>query len=223
MFSAGLAGAFSVSELAAAEPRFEAGGRLGYALHLGELESGTALADITPGRVPLWVDLGVRLTPALSLASYLEVGAGLPGRGLERECDVYESDDIACEAETGTLRIGFQSQLHLAPGAELDPWVGLTAGYEWMVFQLELDAFDDVSELSHGAHGFEFGLQGGADYRLSSGAALGPFASIALGRYHSYVVECEGECGEVPRSSGDIAKPSLHTSLMFGVRVVVLP
>lgn len=223
MCSAALAGTLAVSELAHADPRFEAGARLGYALHLGELESGAELAGMTPGRVPLWLDLGVRLTPAISIAPYLEVGAGLPGRSLERECDVYESDGTACRAETGTLRIGLQSQLHLAPGARLDPWVGLTAGYEWMVFDLELETSGDASELAHGAHGFEFGLQGGADYHISSRVGLGPFTALTLGSYHSYVVECKGECGEVPRSSGEIAEPSLHASLVFGVRVVVLP
>lgn len=223
MFAAALAGTFSVSRLAQAEPRFEAGGRLGYALHLGELESGADITDMTPGRVPLWVDLGVRLTPAVAIASYLEVGAGIVGPSLERECDVYEDAGTSCDAETGTLRIGIQSQLHLAPGAALDPWVGLTAGYEWLVFELELENSGDASELAHGAHGFELGLQGGADFRVSSNVGLGPFAALTFGGYHAYTVECEGECGEVPRSSGEIADPSIHTSIVLGVRVAVLP
>jgi hypothetical protein len=211
------------SAAARAEPRFEAGGRLGYAVHLGELESGTDLSQLTLGRVPLWVDLGVRLTPAISIASYLEVGAGLPGRALARDCDAYEALGTSCEAETGALRIGLQSQLHLAPGAAIDPWLGLTAGYEWMAFELELEQSDDASELNRGVHGFELGLQGGADFRISSRAGLGPFAALTFGRYHSYVAECDGECGVVSRSSGEIAEPSLHGALVLGVRVVVLP
>jgi hypothetical protein len=224
LFAAAFGSTCAFAVVARAEPpRFEAGGRLGYALHLGELESGTDLSELTPGRVPLWVDLGVRLSPAISIASYLEVGAGIPGRVLARDCDAYEALGTSCDAETGALRIGIQSQLHLAPGAAIDPWVGLTAGYEWMAFELELEQSDDASELNRGVHGFELGLQGGADFRISSRAGLGPFAGLTFGRYHSYVAECDGECGVVSRSSGEIAEPSLHGALVLGVRVVVLP
>lgn len=221
VFAAVLGAAFFASPHARAEPRFEAGGRLGYAIHLGELESGTDLSEMTPGRVPLWVDLGVRLTPAISLGAYLEVGPGIPGRALTRDCDAYEALRISCDAQVGTLRLGIQSQLHLAPGKPLDPWIGLTAGYEWTGSELELD--DAESELARGVHGFELGLQGGADFRVSSRVGLGPFAALTFGRYHSYASECEGECGVVPRASGEIAEPSLHEALVLGVRVVVLP
>ncbi len=218
-----LAAALARPRVAQAEPRFEAGGRLGYALHLGALESGTDLSELTLGRVPLWVDLGVRLTHAVSIASYLEVGPGVPGRLLERDCDAYRALGTECDAQTGSLRIGLQSQLHLAPGAAIDPWVGLMAGYEWLAFELELERSGDSSELARGVHGFELGLQGGADFRISSSVGLGPFAALTFGRYHSYVSECEGECGVVPRASGEIAKPSLHEAIVLGVRVVVLP
>jgi hypothetical protein len=215
----------SSARVSNAQPRFEAGGRLGYAVPFGEVERGTAVSDLLVGRVPLWVDLGVRLTDAISFGTYLEVGLGIPGASLDRECARYEEVGTACDAETGTLRIGVQGQFHFAPGAKLDPWVGASFGYEWTAFELELEeSSGDTSDLTQGAHGLEFiGLQGGLDFRISSRAGVGPFTALTLGRYQAYVVECEGECGVLPRTGGDISEPSLHAALVLGVRVVVLP
>jgi hypothetical protein len=215
----------SSAKVSNAQPRFEAGGRLGYALQFGEIEQGTDVSEMLVGRVPLWVDLGVRLTDAISVATFLEVGVGVPGSGLDRECARYEEIGTACDAEAGSLRIGVQGQFHFAPRAKLDPWVGVSLGYEWTSFELELEEpSGDTSDLNQGVHGFELiGLQGGLDFRISSRVGLGPFAALTLGRYHAYVVECDGECGVVPRRSGEISDPSLHEALVLGVRVVVLP
>jgi hypothetical protein len=215
----------SIAKVSNAQPRFEAGGRLGYALPFGEIEQGMDVSEVLVGRVPLWVDLGVRLTEAISVGAYLEVGAGIPGPYLDRECARYAADGTACDAETGTLRIGVQGQFHFAPREKLDPWVGLSLGYEWMTFEFELaEPSGDTLDLTQGAHGFELlGLQGGLDFRLNSRVGFGPFAAFTLGRYTSYVVECEGDCSVVSRASGDFDEPSLHESLVLGVRVVVLP
>jgi hypothetical protein len=68
--------------------------------------------------------------------------------------------------------------------------------------------------------GFEFiNLQGGLDFKVAPGLALGPFLSFSIGQYSSASVSCSGNaCGGFASASDDIDEKAPHQWLLLGVR-----
>jgi hypothetical protein len=219
--------ASAVHAQAPSEPRFELGLRTGYAIPLGHYadvrqigstrqDDVNALSDDAYGAIPLWLDFGYRLTPALVLGVYGMFGLVLPKSGAA-------SDPLGGGCPEGLdcfaigLRFGVQAQYRFRPGAALDPWLGLGLGYEWItshvegrVFGIPIDVVTDHSgpELLH--------LQGGVDFQLAPTLGLGPFASVSAMQYTSCSATLDGDDSECR-----LPDKAWHGWLVLGVRGVL--
>ena len=201
--------------VARADKGFEAGARLGYGIPLGEMAEGVDLSDGIDGQIPIWLDVGYRPIEALMIGLYFQYGIGL----IDNEaCDI---DGVDCSGSD--IRFGLQAHYHISPEEQLDPWVGLGIGYEWLNRGVEAMG----TEVSSTLHGFEFlNLQAGLDIAVAEHVKLGPFLSFSLGQYGSGSAECSGAAcsalGTV-EIDGDIEEKSLHQWLVIGARVAYTP
>jgi opacity protein-like surface antigen len=187
------------------QQKLELGARVGYALAFGSLMDGTKLNTLADGHVPLCIDAGLRLDPHWYVGAYGSLGYVVPADGL---CP----PGASC---SGTdARFGLQARYSFLPDHRLDPWVGIGAGYEW------LHVSESLGERSVGAtfSGFElFNVQAGADYRVSKGVSVGPFAALSFGQYKSESVTVTSGSLTADRSAS-IDNQALHEWLTLGVR-----
>jgi hypothetical protein len=200
---------------------FELGARVGYGIPLGETDDGYDLSDGIAGMIPLQLDVGYRVTSALSLGGYLMYGFGFAGDDISRSCD--EVDDfpgVSASCYTHDVRLGIQALYHFSPKKNLDPWLGVGLGYEWLTLGFELSGGGEEVDMSVTGKGFEFiNLQGGLDFTLTPGFALGPFLSFSVGQYSSSSSSCSGSlCEGSDSGDGDIDDKALHHWLLLGIR-----
>jgi len=199
------------------ETGVEIGVRSGYAIPLGNAAADTDLDEFYSGVIPLWFDLGYRLTPNVMIGGYFQYGFGLVPDQFEGACDL---DAVDCSFSN--VRLGAQVHYHFRPWESVDPWLGGGIGYEWAHWSVS-GTLPLVGNVGADAtiHGFEFlNLQAGVDFLPSDDAnfALGPFLSLSLAQYSSGTVQAgEGE------SSADIDDKSLHEWLTLGVRGTFVP
>jgi len=146
----------------------QAGIRGAFALPVGNVDSGTSFSDFATGFIPVSAEIGYRFTPALSLGLL-----GHYGFGIVKNCP------SGVDCSTHTVGLGLELQVHGAPGESVDPWIGLTTGYEW----LSLTASVGGNEVNATANGFQFaGLELGVDFG-SGPVRFGPYVSGSLGQY----------------------------------------
>jgi hypothetical protein len=160
--------------------------RSGYALPFGAIEKGGALNDVFNGHVPLWLDVGYKLTPNLLVGLY-----GQYGFGLIKSADSGDPDGCPSGVDCSGHVIRFGAQVHyqFGPGGTMNPWVGYGFGYEFM----SLSMGDGIS---FGASGFEFALfQLGIDSWVAKGVGIGPFVALSLGQYSDCSAEINGVTG----------------------------
>jgi hypothetical protein len=200
---------------------FELGARLGYGIPTGEL---TEYVDLSYGiseMVPLQLDLGYRVSPAFSIGGYVMYGVGFAGDSISRVCHQYDDHPgfrASCTAHD--VRLGIQVQYHFLPKKTLDPWLGAGLGYEWLEWGTDLSGGGMRTETSVTARGFEIiNLQGGLDFKVAPGLALGPFLSFSIGQYSSLNGSCSGDdCDDFTRAGDDPGGNAAHQWLLLGVR-----
>lgn len=205
-FAAALLGA--EPDLARAEPsengadrRVHLGLRTGFGLPFGKYadvrtfatfrdSDVNALSDDIHGAIPLWLDAGYRVTPRLMLGGYLVYGLVLPKVAAASDplgggCP----EQFECAALG--VRAGLQAQYRFGDGP-VRPWVGVALGYEWVQSSITGEVLDlEVSTWHHGPELLH--VQGGADFRLSEGFGLGPFAALSALRYASCSLVVSGQ------------------------------
>jgi hypothetical protein len=228
-----LAGAGSLARTARAEaaaapparePRLHLALRTGFGLPLGRYASirtlasfrdtdVNALADDTYGAIPIWLDVGYRLSARWMFGAYVMAGLVLPRTAASSDplgggCP----DGLDCSAFG--LRLGLQAQYRFAPGEPLDPWLGFGLGYEWIQSEIEgeLFAFPVEASTSHAGPDL-LHLQGGLDVALAERLAAGPFLSISAMRYGRCSATLSGD--EV---ACELSEQSWHGWLVLGVR-----
>ena len=212
---------------ATAKANFEFGARTGFGVPLGSLSEDADMSEAFVGQIPLWVDLGARITPRISLAGFFSLGIGIPGDAFDDICNAAEEMGSDCAQTTLDLRFGLQAQYHFAP--ELvgpDPWIGAGLGYEVAGWGYQIERDGEEREVTFGTGGFEFlNLQGGVDFRLSNTVALGPFGAFTLAQYGDFSIDCSGDCALIDTIEGgdDIEDKAPHFWVFVGARVVVLP
>lgn len=159
------AAALAAAGAARAEPAssgFSVGARVGYGIPLGTYAdfSGVAeedFADVVDGAIPIWIDATLRLGGGLEVGPYFQYGyVMLPDGAGEDSADQY--------------RVGAQLNYRLAPAGGFAPWIGAGAGWEWL---------KDGGDVS----GFDLMVQGGADWRVGTNLAVGPFVALTFGRF----------------------------------------
>lgn len=201
---------------APAEPgKFLLGLRLGYAIPMGSGAndadgSSNKMTDAVSGHFPIWLDLGYMVMPNVMLGVYGQYAFGSVGGALKRQCDQASSAGVSCSAHD--IRFGLQAQYHVAPQAQVNPWVGLGVGYELLTVSLS----NAGQSGSTTAEGFEFAnLQVGADVKALPNFGVGPFVSFSFGQYRS--TSNSGLVADAG-SGGDIENKAIHEWLTVGVR-----
>jgi len=114
--------------------------------------------------------------------------------------------DSACAGDCkGTsLAAGLGGVYHLVDGVPFDPWVSAGLGYR----QTTLDIPNLGKFTYSGIEALRLAM--GADYYLAPAIGVGPYVEFLAGRYTT-------------RSPGPLGEGSGHTSLGFGLRVVLSP
>jgi hypothetical protein len=196
---------FGLSHVARADETpsgFSLGVRAAYAAPMGEAETGTDLDKSISGGVPLWLDVGYRVSPHVYLGAFFIYEFGFVGA----DC---KSINVSCAVHDITF--GANVQFHIKPGARFDPWVGVGAGYEVLGFNASYNGERASATVS----GIQLlNVQLGGDFRPSSSFAVGPFLSLSLGRYGSTSeTDAHGR-----QSDTSIESPAIHEWLLIGVR-----
>ncbi len=184
---------------AAARARPSAALRLAFAPALGDVAESVPMSDAMRAQVPLQLDLLWRVGP-LSAGAYVSWGLGQGG-----PCDAGAS----CSASD--LRVGVEGLHAFAPlgRAGVVPWAGLGLGWQWTSRSRERLGNETTFTWS----GAELSLQGGAEWPLAGRYSLGPFVSIALGRYGRVALDTpEGS------ASAEIGSKAIHAFIHVGVR-----
>jgi outer membrane protein W len=192
----------------AKEAGFELGFRTGYAMPFGKGSSDEIrdLREGVSGTIPIWLDLGYRLTPHFSVGAFGEYAPGFAGAWWDSFC---ENGNVNCSVHD--IRVGAQMHYHFLPFQTLDPWLGVGAGYEWLVFSTS----SGDKEASLTAPGIEFvHAQAGIDFPIDRDVAalLGPFVGFSIGQFSRFSCNSEGTI------CPSIQKKTLHEWLTFGIR-----
>jgi hypothetical protein len=109
---------------------FTAGLRLGVGVPLGkageDILTGAErdLNDLTTWRAPVWVDVGYSPSSAFTIGAYAQIGVGGNGDACTADCDWSD------------VRVGAEAELRFAPGAVVNPWLGVGLGYEWLSYRV---------------------------------------------------------------------------------------
>jgi hypothetical protein len=188
--------------------------RTGYAVPFGAIEHGSALSDAFDGHVPVWLDVGVKLSPSVVLGAYGVYGYGI----ISRDDTGRHGCPSGLDCAGHLFRFGPQLQVQLAPGQGVDPWLGVGVGYEVVSVSIRgtVNWFGSPTQLDASAsdHGFEFlNLQAGVDFAAARQVGIGPFASWSLGEYTGCSEENAGRDIECR-----IDYPRLHEWLTLGLR-----
>jgi outer membrane protein W len=201
-----MSSAAGADEVAARDPGFELGVRTGYALPFGKMDGASKdINDSVSGQIPLWLDVGYRVTPNLVVAAYGQLGIGL----LKKDC----TSGTDCSVKD--WRFGLAARYHFQPTSNLDPWISAGAGYE--IFSI--DGSQGSASASVTANGWELvNLQAGVDFQVSRAAYFGPFVSFSLDETTSENATATiPGMGTISASTSDFDK-SLHEWLLIGVR-----
>jgi hypothetical protein len=197
--------------------RFEGGLRSGLGFGVGKAGDNASgrsrdLNDIVEWRVPIWIDIGYRLSEALTLGVYTQLGFGGGG-------------DCGGSCNSSDLRIGVQMLWHAGSGPL---WLGAGLGYEWQSLYalrvspdvpITLTDADNVRQLASRVGetlgGPELTLQAGLDFELEPGLGLGPYVAASVGQYATDDFDCD----QITCPTGSsIDGPSNHAWFGIGVR-----
>jgi hypothetical protein len=204
--------------------RWHLGLRTGFGIPLGTYadvrtqatlrdENVNALSDDTHGVIPLWFDVGYRFARHFMIGGYFMFGIVLPKAARANDplgggCP--EGFDCAASG----MRFGLQGQYAFAPGAVIDPWLGLAIGYERIQTELQGQLFGidlDASSTYSGPDLLQ--LQVGVDFHSGERLALGPFVAASAMQYTSCSLTLAGE-----ESSCELNDGGWHGWLALGAR-----
>ena len=181
--------------------------------------------------MPLWLDLGYRLTPSVFVGAFAQYGFGFLGGDLARDCGTLEMQaDLAgasANCSTQVIRLGLQGQYTFTPASSDSGWVGAGIGYEWMPVKIGASGGGESLQFSSTARGFEIlNLQAGWDGSLSRNLKAGPFVGFSIARFARNGVSCSGDttvCADLDNLGGSIDDRALHNWLWIGVRIAWIP
>jgi hypothetical protein len=198
------------------------GARVAYAAGFGVVYSGLDVWDASHGALPIIVDLGWRVVPALYVGAYGQYAPVFT-----------RSNPVSCptgfDCSANDWRFGVQADLHFVPQSRLDPYVALGTG--WEILDSHMSGTAAVPTPLGGSvpgnvhtdatnSGWEFvNLSLGFDARIDSMVGVGPFVTGSLGQYGTHngtqTIAVGGttvQNGLPPLSSG------LHELVFAGVR-----
>lgn len=204
---------------------FTAGLRLGVGLPLGkageDILTGAErdLSDLTSWRAPVWVDVGYSPTSALTIGVYAQIGVGGNGDACTADCDWSD------------VRVGAEAELRFAPGAAVNPWLGVGLGYEWLSYRVlaSMDVTNEMGEVdtvtgraTERFAGPELLLHGGVDFQVDDALRMGPYASATLSQYVTDSFSCQPSTPLCPED-GSLDGPGFHSWIGVGLRGAYTP
>src|SRR5512138_1375823 len=150
------------------------GVRAGYALPWGDVMTGWPVKDSFKSQIPLTLDLGLKLGPALAVGAYASYAIVQPSSNWKSDCDATGSDCSAAD-----MRLGVQLNLHAANSETSEFWGGVAVGYEEVRAKDSLGLIPEIT-----FKGYDATLQGGLDFLASPSLRIGPFASVTVGQFN---------------------------------------
>lgn len=212
----------SASDVEMPQQGFQWGVALGFGLPLGNADGGASLrsseetgsqlfaerdgslSGIAAYHVSLALDLGYRLSPQWWIGLRPEAATG--GKGDQ------------CPSGIGCHFVDFRAAAlvkhHLAPHSSFDPWLGVALGWEWLAVRVSHRELSQVT-VKQTLSGPILQALGGLAFDLGGQLHVGPFATVALGRYVWNGLEC-GEGVGCP-DSNFVKDGAFHAWLGLGV------
>jgi hypothetical protein len=154
-------------------------------------------------------DIGSRLDPHFFFGGYFGLSYGSEGADFSAACSATDAygDGVSCTSES--FDGGAVGIVSFLPNDFIDPWLGLTLGYE-------------VQGLDYGGAtglftGVSPSLLGGFDFRVRNGdhkgvLGIGPYGGVTAQRYLT---------GSLSGGAFDTSSEPFHTWFHFGVRVTL--
>jgi outer membrane protein W len=174
--------------------------------------SSNHLSDDYTGMVPISIDLGYRINPAIYVGVFAQYGFVSFNHGTNPAC----LDGFDCSAHD--IRFGLDLHYHFLADVGFDPWIGAGVGYEMLDFSASGSVRGQAIREDGNIRGFEFlNLQAGDDFHVTPHLVVGPFIAFSLGRFSSYSLDITS-AGVSQSPSGDLRKRGIHEWLTIGVR-----
>lgn len=196
---------------AAGETGIVLGARAGYGVAFGRFATGTVdVRDAVQAKVPLGLELGYRFGRRLRGELFLELAPA-------SVASAYCTPDVSCSASDA--RFGLAVELHLAPAAWLDPWLGVGFGIEVLNAQLsDAEPLAPAGRYELTWAGIELPLlEGGVDVAVSDRLSVGPFVSASFAQFTSLSQRPLGGS----RARGAIDERATHGWLHAGLRTTL--
>ncbi|WP_248352531.1 hypothetical protein [Anaeromyxobacter oryzae] len=170
----------------------------------GEARHGVAMGDDFEPQLHFSLDGGLRLTPAIGLGVYMDVGAGDPAGPVRDAC---AAQGLDCSGVAG--RIGLQLRHTWEPASPAAKWLSIGTGWEFA--SITTNGGSDLVQYTGREY---FRLAGGVDFRSNAVIGVGLYASVAWGEF----MHLEDASGMQTSTGGGI-----HTTIQGGVRLTLFP
>lgn len=161
------------------EPRFEVGVRAGFGVPTGQflvIGHQDALLPRVDRAVPLWVEAGYHMAPAVVVGPYFQYSFGRANTPMN-VCPPATN----CSSSAHVVRAGAQFQYRFLTESMLNPWVGGGAGLLWHSGQFRFTLNGLSATGSSTQSGFDLNVQAGADARLGTRFAVGLYGALFSG------------------------------------------
>lgn len=195
-------------------------GALGFA---GDLEGGPgplagtrglAARDVAEPQLELLLEGGVRLSRAVALGLYLDVGAGDPADDIRASCRATASpgaDTPGCVAATG--RFGLLLRHTWDHSAPTSKWLAIGTGVSALTVSRDDDGFGDDDVFTYTGREV-LRLMGGVDLRSNPVFGVGFYGGVSWNRFTRF----EDALGE-----SSIPDRDYHAMYEAGLRVILFP
>lgn len=193
-------------------PRITGALKLGLDVPYGRAFGDVKMSELFDPQFGIMGELGVRVTPHLTLGGYLGFGFGSTGSYYRNSCGGHDCDAFA-------FRTGFMAQYTFAPLAPVTPWIGY--GFGFTTAYASGDSYSDyyydyAPSFEHWFWGFDVArFSAGIDLRPVRGFGIGLYVDYAIGIYTGYDWSEYG----YSVSDGWMDNSQLHQWLSFGPRI----
>jgi hypothetical protein len=172
----------------------------------GHARDGVRMSDEFQPQLHFALDGGVRLSPAIALGVYMDVGGGDPARPVRDTCSL---QGTSCTGVAG--RFGFQLRHTWEPASPAAKWLSIGTGWEFASITTDRPSSNDLVTYT----GREYlRLAGGVDFRSNAVIGVGLYASVGWGEF----TRMEDAAGVRTSIDG-----SMHTTVQGGLRLTLFP
>jgi outer membrane protein W len=197
--------ALMIAPAASAQDRtgFMLGARAAYGFPLGDVgeiagdDDDDAFDSLVDSAIPIWLELNYRLGPSFEIGAYGQYAFTQGGDRFDDGSDI---------------RAGLQLNYIFTPGGSVSPWLGVGGGYEWLKGDRDIDIGNLRATRDATIEGWDFMVQGGADFHVADRFTIGPFAAVTFGQFGDLEIDGLGS------DETNIDDKAWHEWLQLGVR-----